>query len=165
MTPLWPPIAILAFVTLQRLTEMPVAARNTRRLLAEGGHEVAPGHYPLIVAVHASWLAALWWLAPHQPIDLGWLALFAVLTGLRIWTLRTLGDRWTTRIIVVPGEQLVARGPYKYVRHPNYMVVAGEIFVLPMVFQLWPLALLFSALNAGVLAIRLRAEQGALDHL
>jgi methyltransferase len=162
MIVMWPQIAILAFVTLQRLTELPVARANTRRLLAAGAKEVAPGHYPLIVAVHAGWLAALWWLAPAQAIHLPFLALFAALQLLRIWTLRTLGPRWTTRIIVVPGEALVERGPYRYLHHPNYLVVIGEIAVLPLVFGLWQVALVFSTLNAAVLTIRIRAENAAL---
>ena len=162
MTPMWPGIALLAFVTFQRLTELPVARRNTARLLAAGAHEVAPGHYPLVVALHASWLATLWWLAPPQPIHQVYLALFFAIQLARIWTLRTLGSRWTTRIIVVPHEKLVARGPYKYVDHPNYIVVIAEIALLPMVFGLWQVALLFSILNAIVLTIRIRAENRAL---
>lgn len=162
MTALWPHIAILSFVTIQRLSELPVAQRNTRRLLAAGGNEVAPGHYPLLVALHASWLAVLWWFAPGRPISVAMLGLFAGLQALRIWTLRTLGDRWTTRIIVVPGERLVARGPYRFVSHPNYLVVIGEIAVLPLVFGLWWVAVAFTLLNAAVLAIRISAENRAL---
>ena len=159
---IWPSVAILGFVTLQRLSELPRAAANTRRLLAAGGHEVAPGHYPLIVAVHAAWLAALWWLAPGRAVHLPFLALYGLLLILRVWTLRTLGERWTTRIIVVPGEQLVARGPYRFVSHPNYLVVIGEIAVLPLVFGLWEVAAVFSLLNAIVLVVRVRAENKAL---
>ncbi len=165
MTPLWPHIAILAFVTAQRLVELPVARANTKRLLAAGGHEVAPRHYPLIVAVHASWLAALWWFAPARPINLALLGLFALIEVTRIWVLQTLGSRWTTRIIVVPGERLVARGPYRFVRHPNYVVVCAEIALLPLVFGLWPIALLFTLLNAAILLVRIRAENAALESL
>jgi methyltransferase len=162
MTALWPHIAILAFVTAQRLVELPVARANTARLLAAGGHEIAPGHYPLIVAVHAAWLAALWWFAPGQPISVSLLGLFVVVESARIWVLRTLGPRWTTRIIVVPGERLVARGPYRFVSHPNYVVVAAEIALLPLVFGLWQIAAIFTLLNAAVLAIRISAENRAL---
>ena len=162
MTPLWPHIAILGFVTLQRLTELPVATANTKRLLANGGHEVAPGHYPLVVALHASWLITLWLLALGRPIIIPMLVLFALLQLLRIWTLRTLGPRWTTRIIVVPGEKLVARGPYRFVDHPNYVVVVGEIAVLPLVFGLVWVALAFTLLNAAMLWVRIRAENSAL---
>lgn len=162
---MWSSIALLAFVTLQRLFELPVAAANTRRLLAGGGHEVAPGHYPLIVAVHASWLATLWWLAPSRPIDVLFLALFALIEAGRIWVLWTLGRRWTTRIIVVPGDKLVTGGPYRVVNHPNYVVVVAEIAVLPLVFGLWQVAFLFSVLNAIALAVRIRAENRALEAL
>ena len=163
--PLWPAIAILAFVTLQRLTELPIAAANTKRLLANGGHEVGAAHYPLIVAVHAAWLAALWWLAPGKPINLVFLALFVLIELGRVWVLRTLGPRWTTRIIVVPGERLVADGPYRFINHPTYLVVIGEIAVLPLVFGLWKIALLFSLLNAAVLTIRITAENRAIRSL
>jgi methyltransferase len=155
-------IVILALVTLQRLGELLLARRNTRRLLEQGAAEHAPGHYPLIVAVHALWLAALWWLAPMRPIDGFWLALFILIELGRIWVLVTLGRRWTTRIIVLPEAELVRRGPYRFVNHPNYWVVIGEIAVLPLVFGLWLVALVFTLLNAAVLTIRIREENRAL---
>ena len=163
--PLWPAIAILAFVTLQRLVELPIAAANTKRLLAKGGREAGAGHYPLIVTVHAAWLAALWWFAFGRPINLTFLAFFVLIEFGRIWVLRTLGPRWTTRIIVVPGENLVARGPYRFVNHPNYLVVIAEIAVLPLVFGLWQIAVIFSLLNAAILTVRIRAESHALASL
>jgi len=158
-------IVILALVTLQRLGELWRSARNTRRLLARGAHEVGAAHYPLIVALHAAWLAALWWLAPTRPIDAFWLAMFVLLEVARIWVVASLGPRWTTRIIILPGERLVRRGPYRFVDHPNYMVVAGEIAVLPLVFGLWWVALVFTLLNAAVLFVRIRAESQALRSL
>ena len=159
---MWGSAALLALVTLQRLIEVFVSYANTRRLLDAGGREVAAGHYPLIVAVHAAWLITLWWLAPGRPIHLPFLALFALIEIGRVWVLRTLGRRWTTRIIVVPGETLVATGPYRFVNHPNYVVVIGEIAVLPLVFGLWQVAVIFSLLNAAALTIRIRAENRAL---
>lgn len=155
-------ILILAFVTLQRLAELVIARRNTRALLARGAYEVAPGHYPLIVAVHATWLAALWWLAPGRPIVWPLIAVFALLQAGRIWVLATLGERWTTRIIILPGARLVTGGPFRFLSHPNYAVVVAEIAVLPLAFGLWQVALLFSVLNAVVLFIRIRAEAEAL---
>jgi methyltransferase len=155
-------LVILALVTLQRLSELWLSNRNTRRLILEGAYEVAPGHYPLIVAVHALWLAALWWLAPPQPIDGFWLGMFVLIELARIWVLASLGKRWTTRIIVLPEAPLVRRGPYRWVNHPNYLVVIAEIAVLPLVFGLWQLALIFSALNAAVLTVRIREENRAL---
>lgn len=155
-------IAILAFVTLQRVGELVLANRNTRRLLARGAREVGAAHYPLIVAVHAAWLACLWWLAPDREIDPFWLATLVLLEIARIWVIATLGSRWTTRIIVAEGEPLVRRGPYRFLDHPNYMIVVGEILALPLVFGLWRVALVFTLLNVAVLAIRIRAENRAL---
>ena len=163
MTDLWPPIAILGFVTAQRLVELPIARANTARLLGLGGREVAPGHYPLIVALHATWLASLWWFALGRQIDINLLVLFGFVELARVWVLRTLGNRWTTRIIVVPGEKLVARGPYRFISHPNYAVVVAEIALLPMVFGLWQIAVIFSLLNLVILSIRIRAENDALE--
>lgn len=164
MTPAspWAIGAVLGYVTLQRLAELAIARRNTRELKASGAVEVSPGHYPLIVAVHAAWLLVLWWAAFGQPILVVPLILFALVQGLRFWTLATLGRRWTTRILVRPGETLVARGPYRFLRHPNYVVVALEIVLLPCVFGLFAVAALFTALNAAVLAVRIPAEARAL---
>jgi methyltransferase len=155
-------IVILSLVTLQRLAELAVARRNTARLKAMGGVEHGAAHYPAIVALHAAWLAGLWWLAWDRPLHLGWLAGYAALEGFRAWTLLSMGRRWTTRIITTPSETLVRRGPYRFMRHPNYAVVAGEIAVLPLVFGLWAYALVFSLLNAAALAVRIRAENRAL---
>ena len=165
MTELWPHIAILGFVTAQRLIELPIARANTARLLSAVGREVAPGHYPFIVALHAAWLASLWWFALGRPIAIPLLILFGFVELARIWVLRTLGNRWTTRIIIVPGEQLVARGPYRFISHPNYAVVVAEIALLPLVFGLWQIAIIFSLLNLVILSIRIRAENDALESL
>jgi methyltransferase len=156
------PVIILALVTAQRIGELWLSNRNTRRLLARGAYEVAPGHYPLLVAVHVLWLAALWVLAPGRPVRPLWLAAFVLLEICRIWVISSLGDRWTTRIIILPGAALVRRGPYRFVNHPNYWVVGGEIAVLPLMFGFWDMALLFSALNAAVLSVRIREENKAL---
>ena len=153
---------ILALVTLQRVAELIVARRNTRALLARGAYEASPDHYPLIVAVHAGWLATLWWLGPGRPVSWALIGLFLLLQLGRLWVLATLGRRWTTRIIVLPGEPLVVRGPFRFVRHPNYLVVAGEIAILPLAFGLWQVALIFTLLNAAVLTVRIRAEEVAL---
>jgi methyltransferase len=159
---LWPAIAILGFVTFQRLAELALARGNTRALLARGAFEHAPGHYPLIVAVHSTWLAALWWLAPGRSVHLPLLVLFVLLQLGRVWVIRTLGHRWTTRIIILPGAPLVTGGPFRFVSHPNYLVVIGELAVLPLVFGLWQVAVVFSLLNAAVLWVRIRAESSAL---
>jgi methyltransferase len=153
---------ILALVTLQRFGELILARHNTRALLARGGIEIGGRHYPLIVAVHAAWLIALWILGRDQEVDLPALALFVVLQGVRVWIFATLGQRWTTRIIVLPGEKLVATGPYRYLSHPNYAVVAAEIAVLPLALHLPAVAVVFTVLNAIVLTIRIRSETRAL---
>jgi methyltransferase len=153
---------VIALVTLQRLGELGLARRNTKILMACGGIEVGAEHYPLIVAVHAAWLIALWIFGRDQEVNLLALARFVVLQGVRVWILAALGERWTTRIIVLPGAKLVAAGPYRYLSHPNYAVVAGEIAVLPLALHLPVVALLFTVLNAVVLTIRIRAETRAL---
>ncbi len=159
---------ILGFVTAQRLGELVLARRNTRRLLAQGAHEVGAAHYPLIVALHAAWLLGLWYLAVYrvpagQSVNLFWLLLFVVLQLARVWVIASLGGRWTTRIIILPGATLVRRGPYRFMSHPNYWVVAGELLVLPLVFGLAWYGLVFTLLNATVMWIRIRAEAAALE--
>jgi methyltransferase len=155
-------ILVLAFVTLQRLGELALARRNTRRLLQQGGVETGAEHYPVIVGLHAAWLVGLWLLAWNRPIHLEWLAVFVVLQALRVWVIASLGGRWTTRIITLPDAPLVRRGPYRFLPHPNYLVVAGEIAVLPLAFGLPAYAAVFSLLNASLLWVRIRAENKAL---
>lgn len=154
--------AILALVAVERLAELAWAERNTRRLRAGGAYEVGAAHYPPIVGLHAAWLAGLWAFAWGRPVLWLFLALFVVLQLVRAWILVTLGSRWTTRILIVPGEVLVRSGPYRFLRHPNYALVVGEIACLPLVFGMLWYAIGFSLLNAGVLWIRIRAEEGAL---
>lgn len=157
--------AILVFVTLQRLAELILARRNTLHLKAHGAIEHAPGHYPFMVLLHSGWLIGLWWFAPGQALQPFWLLLFFVMQAGRIWVLATLGPRWTTRIITVPGEILVSKGPYRLIRHPNYVVVVVEIAALPLAFGLPVFAAVFSLLNALILVIRIRAENAALQKL
>lgn len=158
----WPQ-AIAALVALQRLGELAYARRNARRLLASGGEEHGAGHYPLLVGLHAAWLAAIA-LAVPAGTPIVWPALigFLVLQGLRVWTVASLGGRWTTRVIVPPNAARVRRGPYRWFKHPNYLVVAGEIALLPLAFGAWRLALAFTAANALILAWRIRVEDAAL---
>jgi len=154
---------ILALVTMQRLGELVLARHNTKRLRAMGAVEVGADHYPLMIAMHSAWLVSLWLLGYDQEVDPWLLTAFGLLQGLRWWVLSTLGPRWTTRIIILPGAPLVTDGPYRYISHPNYLVVAAEIALLPLALHLPVLALVFSALNAAVLAIRIRAESEALS--
>lgn len=155
-------IGVLGFVTAERVVELLLARRNTRRLLKQGGREAGAAHYPLIVVLHAAWLGGLWLLAWDRPMHLVWLGLFAAVQILRCWVVLTLGERWTTRIIVLPGARLVKRGPYRFLSHPNYVIVIAEIGILPLVFGLPWFALAFSMLNVFVLSIRVTAENAAL---
>jgi methyltransferase len=152
----------LAFITLQRLGELWLAQRNTARLLAAGGREFGRSHYPWMVALHASWIAGLWWFGYGRAVDPALLAVFVLLQAARVWVIASLGPRWTTRIIVLPGERLVAKGPYRWLRHPNYLVVALEIAVVPLALGLPVFAALFSVLNAAILYQRIRQENAAL---
>ncbi|HWC62028.1 MAG TPA: isoprenylcysteine carboxylmethyltransferase family protein [Rhizomicrobium sp.] len=155
--------AILVLVALQRLGELLLSQRNTRALLAQGGIELGAGHYPLIVLLHLAWLAAIAWFLPTPaPIQWPLLAVFILLQGLRLWVLASLGPYWTTRIITLPGAPLVTGGPYRFVRHPNYLVVAAEIAVLPLVFGETGVAVSFTLANAAMLAWRIRAEEAGL---
>jgi methyltransferase len=155
-------IVILALVTLQRLTELWIAKRNTAWLMEQGAREASPEHYPLIVSLHTAWLIGLWFLAYDREPVLWLLFVFLFLQAARIWVLTTLGRRWTTRIIVLPDAPLVKEGPFRFVSHPNYCVVAAEILILPLAFGLVWYGIVFSILNAIVLTIRIRAENEAL---
>jgi methyltransferase len=154
---------ILAAVTVQRGGELWLSRAHTKALMRRGAIEIAATHYPLMVAVHTAWLISLWAFGYDQPIDITALVIYLALQGLRVWVMATLGARWTTRIIVLPNAPLVTSGPYRYLRHPNYAVVAGEIAILPLTLQLPAVAAIFTLLNAGVLFIRIRAENQALD--
>lgn len=156
-------IAFLAFLCLQRLSELVIAQRNTARLLAKGGREAGASHYPLIVALHTAWLVGLAYFSWGEPVNWWFVALYAVLQVFRVWILISLGARWTTRIIVLPEAPLVARGPYRFVRHPNYLLVACEIACAPAIFGLWIFAAVFSVLNAAVLYLRISVENKALS--
>jgi methyltransferase len=156
------PYVIIAFVTLQRLGELVIASRNTRALKARGAIEIGAGHYPVMVVLHAAWLLALWVSVGGRAVSLPLLAVFVLLQLARIWVLATLGARWTTRIIILPGAALVRGGPFRFVKHPNYCVVVAEIAILPLVFGLTWIALVFSLLNAALLWVRIGAEHRAL---
>src|ERR1700683_5152792 len=153
---------LLGLVTAERIAELFLSRRNTAALLAKGAVEFAPDHYPAIVLMHALLLASLWIFGATRMINPTWLAVFLSLQVLRVWTLTTLGPRWTTRIIVLPGAPLVSNGPYRIVSHPNYLVVVGEIAALPLCLGLPWIALIFSGANAILLSIRIRAETVAL---
>jgi methyltransferase len=155
--------AVVGFVASQRAVELGVAATNTARLREAGAFEVDARGYPWFVVVHGAWLASLFLLVPADtPPSWPLLAVFAALQLGRLWIIATLGRRWTTRIIVLPGAALVEGGPYRYLRHPNYAVVAGEILVLPLTFGAIAIALAFSAINLALTLRRIGIENRAL---
>jgi methyltransferase len=153
---------LVAFIALQRLAELILARRNAQRLLAAGGIEYGRAHYPVMVALHTAWLVGLWWFGRDKPIDPVLLGVFILLQLGRLWVIATLGRRWTTRVIVLPREPLVAKGPYRWIKHPNYLIVALEIAVVPLALGLPLFAAVFTALNALVLYERIRVENAAL---
>lgn len=159
---MWFPV-VLGLVVFQRLGELWLANRNTKRLMAEGAVEIGAGHYPLFVILHAAWLSALAIFTPWTESPNPWLlAIYVVLQFGRVWVIATLGRFWTTRIITLAGAPLMRSGPFRVVRHPNYWVASLEIAILPLVFgQVW-IAMVFTALNAMLIAWRVRLEDRAL---
>ena len=155
-------VGLLALVTLQRLAELWLASHNTRRLTAAGAYEVGARHYPLVFIVHGLWLAGLWWLGPRRPLNIPLAVAYLGVEAARVWVLASLGPRWTTRIIILPGAPLVRRGPYRFMAHPNYAVVAAEMLLLPLCYGLPVYAAAFTVLNALLLTVRIRAENRAL---
>ncbi len=153
---------VVALVVLQRLVELARSRRNERALLARGGVEVGARHHPLLVLLHTSWLLAILAFAPRDTVSLGLLGAFVVLQALRVWVIATLGPYWTTRVITLADAPLVRSGPYRWLRHPNYWIVVGEIALLPSVFGAYAVAVVFSVLNAVLLLHRVRVEEAAL---
>ncbi|QJE72856.1 hypothetical protein HHL28_06905 [Aerophototrophica crusticola] len=157
------PQLVVLLVAAQRIAELVLAARNTRHLKDMGAVEIGAGHYPLFPLLHTAWLLALFTLVPGDaPVSWALLAVFLVLQLGRVWVIATLGPYWTTRIITLPTAPLVRGGPFRFVRHPNYLIVTGEIAVLPLAFGAWEVAVVFSLLNAALLAWRIRVEESAL---
>jgi len=161
-------IALIGVVIAQRLVELSISKRNTRRLISEGALEVGSGHYPAMVVMHTLFLVSApleVWLLDRPlipPLAISMLVLLVAAMVLRYWVIATLRDRWTTRIICLPGSPLIASGPYRYLKHPNYLAVVVETFALPMVHTAWLTATLFSLCNALVLRARIRVEDRAL---
>ena len=162
---------LVALVAAGRLVELRIAERNRRNLLARGGVEVGSEHYPWMVGLHAAFLIAspleVWLLGrPFLPLlAVSMLGLLILAAALRWWVIATLDGRWTTRIIVLPGVAPVTGGPYRFLRHPNYLAVILEIFSVPMIHTAWLTALVFSLTNAWMLRVRIRAEEAALSRL
>ena len=155
---------IVLAVVVQRLAELVLAARNTRALKQAGAVEVGAGHYPLFVVLHASWLAALLWYSFEDPaIDWLFLSVFLAMQAARVWIIASLGRFWTTRIVTLPDAPLIQRGPYRFMRHPNYVVAWIEIVTLPLAFGWWQAALGFAIAKAALLAYRIKVEEAVLS--
>ncbi|GAA0953752.1 isoprenylcysteine carboxylmethyltransferase family protein [Kribbella koreensis] len=166
---LWWYVALVLVVGLERVAELVVSLRNAAWSFKQGGVESGKGHYPFMVVLHTGFLAGCLVEAivadrPFIPA-LGWtmLAVVVLAQGLRWWCISVLGHQWNTRVIVVPGLSLVAAGPYKWLRHPNYVAVVAEGIALPLVHTAWVTAVLFLLLNIPLLTVRIRAEEAALD--
>ncbi len=160
-------LAFLVVLLAQRFGELALSRRNERRLAARGGHEHGAAHFPWIVGVHVLFPLLL----GFEVIGLGarpgpswplWLALWLAAQALRYWAVRALGERWTVKIWVLPGEPLVARGPYRWLRHPNYVAVVLELLAAPLMFGAWRTAIVITLLNALALRVRIREEEKAL---
>lgn len=158
--------AFLLFVLLLRLGELLLARRNRRWLVRHGAVEYGREHYPQIVALHAlffGWLVAEYLSTPPVPYSVPLLVLYLLLLAFKAWAIFSLGRFWNTRIYRIPGSELVCRGPYRLLRHPNYVAVVGEILLIPLIFHLYVTAVLFTLLNAWMLSVRIAEENRALD--
>jgi methyltransferase len=162
---------LVALVGVERLAELVVSKRNASWSLARGGVETGFGHYPFMVVLHTGLLVGAlveaWVVRPSVPSVLAWVFVVLVLLsqGLRWWCITTLGSRWNTRVIIVPGLAPVTGGPYRWLRHPNYVAVVVEGVALPLVHLSWVTALVFTVLNAFLLRVRIRVEDEALSTL
>lgn len=158
---------VFSLVITQRLVELFVARRNKQLLFAQGAYEVGAKHYPFMLALHIGFFVSLLVevifsnLTPSPYFSL-LLLLFLVVQSLRIWCIASLGKFWNTKIIVLPGMKTVAKGPYKFIRHPNYVIVSLEIILLPLLFQAFITAVLFTVLNLWMLSVRVPIEESAL---
>ena len=158
----WPQIAAL-LVLLQRGAEELYSARNTRALIAAGGHEEGRSYYPVVATTHLAWIASLYFLVPPDArISTVLAACYVLLTIARYWVIGTLGRFWTHRIITLKDAPIVRSGPYAIIRHPNYAVTIAETFLLPAVFGAWAVALIMTPVWTAVLRYKIELEDAAL---
>ncbi len=160
-------LIVLSFVIVQRITELVIAKGNEKRMKAEGAYEVGARHYPAIVLLHTAFFISLIFevligITPLSPIFGILLTIFILTQLFRIWCLSSLGKYWNTKIIILPGADVVMKGPYKFIRHPNYVIVAIEILVLPLMFSAYFTAIVFTLLNAWMMSVRIPQEEKAL---
>jgi methyltransferase len=155
---------IVGLVALQRLAELVWSNHNIRSLKAQGATETGSGHYPLFILVHGSWLLAILLLTPAlTPVEPWALLLYCIMQVGRVWVLMSLGGYWTTRVITLPGRPLIRKGPYRFLRHPNYLIVACEIALLPLAFHDVGIAVTWSLANGVLLMWRIHVEDAALS--
>ncbi len=160
--------ALIALIAVERLMELVISRRHEQHLRERGAVEVGAGHFPVMVALHSAFLVAcvaeVWWLdRPFvAPLAAAMTVLIIATMSLRFWVIATLGQRWTARVLVLPKSPPVTDGPYRFLRHPNYLGVVVEILAIPLVHCAWLTALLFSVANAALLAVRIRSEESAL---
>ena len=167
----WLFTALVALVGVERVAELVVSNRHLAAAKAAGGVERGLGHYPVMVVLHTGLLVGavveVW--AVDRPFVpwLGWpmLVLAVGSQALRWWCIRTLGGAWSTRVVVVPGARLVTSGPYRWLRHPNYLAVVVEGLALPLVHSAWATAAVFTLADAALLRVRIRCEDAALREL
>jgi methyltransferase len=154
---------ILGFVIIQRITELVISNHNTKKLIASGSKEYFSGHYPLIVALHFGWILALaLTISKSSPVNIYLLVIYFLLQIVRYYIIISLHGNWTTRILRNSNRALVSQGIYKYIKHPNYIVIAVEIYLLPLIFGLWSVGFIFGTTNLFVLGIRIHYENKAL---
>jgi methyltransferase len=161
---------MVAIIALQRLSELALAGRNRQWMLAHGAQEFGAGHYILFIILHTSWFAG--WIIEslcRGPVLSNfwyvWLGLFGVAQALRYWCIISLGHNWNTRILIIPGDMKIYRGPYRFFRHPNYLAVAAELACVPLIFDAWVTSLMATILNIWLLRVRIPAEEEALGQL
>lgn len=159
---------VFTFLIIQRLMELFVARRNKQWMMARGGIEIGADHYPLMVLMHISFFASLWTevILRDYPVSIAWAVLLAALIVvqlIRYWAIASLGRFWNTKIIVVPDADIVRRGPYRFLRHPNYTVVILEFAIIPLLFDAYITFAIFSILNVFILRHRIRVEEEGLS--
>lgn len=158
---------LIGFVIVQRLTELAIARRNERLMIAKGAVEFGANHYPFMVLLHSAFILTVIFEVSyfHRELSRIWLLLFIgfIFTqAMRVWALRSLGPYWNTKILVLPGANVVKKGPYQFIKHPNYVIVTIEIILIPLLFNAYTTAILFTILNIIILAVRIPAEEKAL---
>jgi methyltransferase len=161
---------IIAIVIIQRLVELIIANRNEKWMRSQGAFEAGAVHYPIMVTMHIAFFISLLVEVfvtnkPLSPLWIPLLSLFLIAQIARVWCLASLGTFWNTKIIILPGADVVKKGPYKFIRHPNYVIVATELLVLPLIFSAYFTAIVFSFLNIWMLSVRIPVEEKALKEV